>query len=494
MGVIQRQGIKQSAAFLLGAIIGGINNIIIFPASFAPDQIGLIRLFQDLAILIAPFLLMGSSGLTLRFFPKFKNNNNGHNGFLPTLLSMIGVGILIFVIVAIGLKHPIINRYQAQSPLFPKYYFFFIPIAIAYGLTAFFTQYTSNFLRITVPAIVNQSTKPIMAIIALAYLWQWVSFDQVISVFSGWYIVSLLLLILYVRHLGQLHWQPNWQFLQRPLIKEMGNYALFGLMASAGSNFIFKMDTLMLSTMTDLAQTGIYSISAYIASIVMIPTNSLSSISSPIISTAWHDNNLDEIKTIYKKASLNLAIIGLLYIILVSASIQDLFDFMPNGAIYQVGIPVIFVLLASHFFNMLTSVNNEIIGYSTYYRINFYALMLAGLLNIGLNYLLIPKYHLLGPAIATTISLFFFNLFKLIFIYKKYGFHPFGKGTTKAFIIALITFAFTFIPIEAGSPLINIVLKSSVIVIVFVLLTIKWSVSPELNQIVNNLLTKIGRK
>ena len=494
MGVIQRQGIKQTAAFLLGAIIGGINNLIIFPAAFAPNQIGLIRLFQDLAILVAPFLLMGTSGLTVRFFPKFQNKNNGHNGFMTLLLSAISLGILIFLFLSFGLQDFIIDRYQESSPLFGEYYFFILPITIAYGLTAFFNQYSSNFLRLTVPAIISQSTKPIMALIAIAYMWHWVTFRQVVTVFSTWYVVSLILLILYIKYLGQLTWKPNWGFLNKPLLKELGNYALFGVLASAGSNFIYKLDTLMLSTMTDLAQTGIYTIAAYIASVIMIPTNSLISIASPIISNAWHENNLDEIKTIYKKASLNLSIIGLLYILLVFGSIHDLFDFMPNGSIYQVGVPVIFILLASHFFNMVTSVNTEIIGYSTYYRINFYSIMLAGLLNIALNYLLIPKYNLLGPAIATTISLFFFNVFKLVFIYKKYGIHPFGKGSLTIFIIALFTFPFTFLPIQTGIPLINIALKSTVIVFVFVLLTIRWKVSPELNKIYNDLLKKIGRK
>ncbi len=494
MGVIQRQGIKQTAAFLLGAIIGGINNLLVFPAALAPNQIGLIRLFQDLAILVAPFLLFGTSGLTLRFFPKFRNKENGHNGFMRLLLSVISIGILLFSIGMLAFKEQIIELYQERSPLFGLYYYFLLPIAIAYGLTAFFNQYSSNFLRLTVPAIISQSTKPIMTIIALAYMWHWASFTQVVSVFSGWYVVSLVLLIFYISHLGQLHWTKNKDFLTKPLVKEMGSYALFGIMASAGSNFIYKMDTFMLSSMTDLAQTGIYTISAYIASIVMIPTNSLISISSPIISTAWHDNNLEEINTIYKKASLNLSIIGLLYILLVFASIHDLFDFMPNGEIYQVGVPVIFILLASHFFNMITSVNTEVIGYSTYYRINFYALMLTGLLNIGLNYILIPRYQLLGPAVATTISLFFFNAFKLGFIYKKYGMHPFGKGTLKILVIALITYCFTLLPVQTGMPLINIIIKSTIIILIFVLLTLRWKVSPGLNQISENLIKKFSRK
>lgn len=494
MGVIQRQGIKQTIAFFLGAVIGGINNIILFPKVFEPDQIGLIRLFQDVAVLIAPFLLLGSSGLTIRYFPKFKNEKNGHNGYLIFLLSIVSVGIFLYLLIFLGFKEQIIDYYRERSPLVSQFYFFMIPVTIGYGLTALFNQYSSNFLRLTVPAIISQFIKPVMAIISLAYLWHWMTFPQVISFFSFWYVISLLLLVLYVRYLGELHTNTPRAFLNKPLLIEMSGYALFGILSSAGSNFIFKLDTVMLASMTDLKQTGIYTIAAFIASVIMIPTNSLISISAPIISEAWHDNDFIEIRNIYKKASLNLAIIGAWFILNISASINDLFDFMPNGDIYRVGIPIIFILLASHIFNMITSVNTEIIGYSTYYKINFYSLMITGLINIGLNYLLIPHFQLLGPAIATTISLFFFNLFKLVFIYQKFKIHPFGKSTLKVLYATFITLAFVFIPISTGYPLINIALKSTIITLVFVLLTIKMNASPEFTQLVLNFFKKFSRK
>ncbi len=494
MGVIQRQGIKQTIAFIFGAVIGGLNNIILFPKAFEPDQIGLIRLFQDLALLVAPFLLMGTSGLTVRYFPKFKNNQNGHNGYLRLLLSIVGVGIILFLIIFLGFKPHIIDFYKERSPYIAQYYYFMIPVIIGYGLTALFNQYASNFLRLTVPVIIGQFIKPIMAILAIAYIGHWVTFTQVVTAFSLWYLVSLLLLILYLRYLGEWHLSPFRSFLNKPLLLQMGNYALFGILASVGSNLIFKLDTVMLASMTDLRQTGIYTIAAFIASVVMIPTNSLISISAPIISKAWHDNDLKEINTIYKKASLNLSIIGLLFFVLVFASVNDLFDFMPNGDIYRVGIPVIFILIASHFFNMITSVNTEILGYSSAYRVNFYLLILTGLLNIALNYWLIPRYQIVGPAIATAISLFLFNLSKLLFIYKKYGLHPFGKGLGRLFLAALITFGLAFLPISTGIPLINIVLKSTIITLVFVLLTLKLNVSSDFTNLTLNFLKKFSRK
>lgn len=488
MGVIQRQGIKQSIVFLLGAVIGGLNTIFIFTYAFQPNEIGLIRVFQDAAILVTSFIILGSSGLTIRFFPKFKDKDSGHHGFLSLILTMTGIGSLIFLLFVLGFKDQIIDFYRDRSPLISQYYYWLLPVAIGLSLSGQLQQYSSNFLRLTVPVIISQFIKPLMTILALAYVWHWITFSQVVHVFSLWYLVGVLILIFYIRYLGEWHINLNWRkFIDRKLFKEMSTYALFGLLVSSSNNLIFKADTIMLASMTDLKLAGIYSIPAFIASMLLIPTNSIISVSSPIISQAFHDHDFTEINTIYKKTSLNLSIIGLLFILLITASIGDLFDIMPHGDLYRVGIPVVYLLLFARLFDMITSVNNEIIGYSKHYKISFYLVMVSGILNIALNYLLIPKLQILGPAVATVLTLFLYNTYKLFFIYRKFGLQPFGKNTHKVFLIAGFVYLLTLIPLDTGLPLINILVKSAIITFVFVLLTIRWKISPEFTSIFVNL-------
>ncbi len=494
MGVIQRQGLKQSIAVLIGSIIGGANNIYFFTRAFEADQIGLIRLFQDVAILFTPFIILGASGLTVRFFPKFKKKSNGHNGFLRLLLTLVLIGLTFFLVVFLGFQEQITAFYKERSPLISQYYIYLIPVVIGYSVSAVLTQYSSNFHRLAVPVAISQGVKPLMTLVAISFIWQWIDFTQVVTAFTFWYLVGLGILLLYIKSLGQLHLGKIKGFIKKPLAKEMRTYAAYGMLASAGSTLLIKVDTLMLASINDLNDTGIYVISAYIASIIMIPTNALTNIASPIISKAFHDNDMHEVDMIYKKSSLNLTIVGLLFILLITTSIHDLFDFMPNGEKYQIGIPVVLILLAARFFDMLTSVNNEIIGYSKHFRMNFFTLLVAGFINIGLNYLLIPSFGILGPAIATAISLLFFNLFKLLYIYKKLGLMPFQQNILKAFAVAAFTYFLTYIPFETGYPLVNIFVKSTIISLVFVLLTIKWNVSADFNEMLLNFWRKLQRK
>lgn len=494
MGVIQRQGIKQSAAVLLGSIIGGLNNLYFLPAAFTTEQIGLLRVFRDSAMLLTPFILMGASGLTVRFFPRFENKENGHNGFLRLLLTMVFTGIAIFLLIFLGFKKYFLSHFWLDSPLVGEYYFYFIPVVMGYSLTAMLTQYSGNFFRLTIPSVVSQAIKLVVAVVAIAFGAHLIGFERVIQATSFWYLAATGILLYYIYWLGQLHLGSSKGFINKPLIKEMGTYAMYGFLASAGTNLIVKIDVLMLSSMKDLGDTGVYTTASYIASIIMIPTNALISISAPVIARSWHKNDIGEISNIYKKTSLNLSLIGLLFILLISTSLHDLFNLMPNGRSFSLGFPVVIILLLSNFFDMITSVNNEIIGYSKFFRMSFYATILVGLFNTLLNYLLIPEFGILGPAIATLISLFLYNLFKMWYIYKKVGIHPFSQQSLKVFVLGGLVFMISLIPYDSGYPLVNILVKSSVIGSVFVLLALQWNISPEMTQLVSGIWQKITRK
>jgi len=491
MGVIRRQGIKQSIAVFVGSAIGGLNNLYFFPDAFSSSQIGLLRFFQDTAIMLAPFLMLGTSGLATRFFPAFKDEARGHRGFLSLLLLWAGIGTSLFLLIALLFGGPIRMQYARQSPLVSQYYYWGLPIIIAYAFTALLTQYTANFLRITVPALLAQLVKPAMTILALLYLWHHIGFDTVVHSVSLWYIAALLLLIAYIRHLGQWHLTGFRPHVSRDQFREMASYALYGLLASTGSNLIIKLDTFMLASVRNLHDTGIYTISAYIGSIIMIPTNALINISAPIISRAWHDHDTKEIETVYKKASLNLSLVGLLIILLITASLGDLFDFMPNGDIYRVGVPVVYIILGSRLIDMVTSVNNEIIGYSKHYRVNFFALISAGLLNVALNLLLIPRLGIVGAAWATAISVLLFNAFKLGFIYKRFGIHPFSRRQRRVAAIFAVTAVVLWLMPDTGRPLVNMALKSAVGIIVFVTLTVRWQASPDFTELLPEFLRKL---
>ena len=98
MGVIIRQGIKHSLVNYLGAGVGVISMLFIYPLD--AEAYGLARFLTDTAILFIPITLLGANVLPVRFFPTFEDDKNAHNGFLGWLLVLSLVGSLLTVVAA----------------------------------------------------------------------------------------------------------------------------------------------------------------------------------------------------------------------------------------------------------------------------------------------------------------------------------------------------------------------------------------------------------
>jgi hypothetical protein len=59
MGVIKRQGIKNTIATYIGFVIGFVNLIIIQPNFLSKEELGLTRVLYSFALLVAMFVPMG---------------------------------------------------------------------------------------------------------------------------------------------------------------------------------------------------------------------------------------------------------------------------------------------------------------------------------------------------------------------------------------------------------------------------------------------------
>src|SRR6187551_2947549 len=103
MGIIQRQSLKSSLISYIGVGIGIISTLYIYP--HALEVIGLFRALFDSSVLIGIVVMMGSSASAIRFFPRYKDDATGHNGFLSLLLLVSGASFLVFLLVYPFLGH-----------------------------------------------------------------------------------------------------------------------------------------------------------------------------------------------------------------------------------------------------------------------------------------------------------------------------------------------------------------------------------------------------
>ena len=99
-----------------------------------------------------------------------------------------------------------------------------------------------------------------------------------------------------------------------------------------------------------------------------------------------------------------------------------------------------------------------------------------------------------GLALATLLAVLFFNSFKLWFVKNKLKIFPYTKKTLKMFLIIVVLFlVFYFwnfsvpefsIKTFRIDPIVNIILKSILIIPVYIFVVVKLSISEQINNLV----------
>ena len=129
----------------------------------------------------------------------------------------------------------------------------------------------------------------------------------------------------------------------------------------------------MVTDMLSFSKTGVYSIAMSLAGLMVLVTAPMLSISGPIVADSLAQNKMDHVHEIYKKSSINLFLFGTLLLLLIWVNVDSIFQIIPNGEKYTEGKIVILILGLAKLVDMVTSVNEIIIGYSKYFRFNLYA-------------------------------------------------------------------------------------------------------------------------
>lgn len=494
MGVIRRQGIKHSIVTFLGVFLGMINVLFIYTYALTKTELGLIRYLISTATLIVPFISLGIASVAIRFFPNFKNESNGHNGFLFFLLSIPLVGYVIFLIFSSLYKENVFSYFEHQedSYLYLTYvpYVGLLVLGLAYSYLL--VNYCSNFKRIVVPSILNDLfIKVALPILSLLYFFEYISFHTLISLFVSAFLLVPVALLVYLAYLGELHLIPRFNFFKKPLLKEMGSYASYRFFGVIGTIAATQIDIYMVGTIIDLGNAGIYTIAFFISTVVGVPMKSLFSISAPIIAESWTNNNVAKIEEIYKKTSINLLIFGVFLLVCIWSSIDYVFDILPNGEDYRPGKYVVLILGLAKLVDMTSGVNTHIIAYSKLFRFDLYLSISLAVLNILFNLLFIPQFGIIGAALATLTSMCIFNLVKFLFVLIKFKIQPFNWSMLGILFLGIGLFGLTILVPDTSYALLNIIINSVIISVIFILSIFYFDVSEDITHLKQLVYKKI---
>ena len=493
MGIVINQSIKNSLSFYFGMFLGAISTVFVYPNVFndQPDHWGLIQLIVAYSFIISTFSNFGVPKTFIRFFPIIENKSKFY--FFSFLL--ITIGYLLFLILALFFEDWFFKFISASPLLIDKFYLIYFMVLIISVYELFVSISRSN-LNSTLPTFLNEAfLKSYSLIVLILHGLKILNFDQFLFFYVGGY--SMKLIIIFISQINTK--SINLIFsLSGIKITELIQFGLFVIVGGASAMLVSRLDMVMIGKFMGLKHVAFYSVAFYVGNAIRVPGRAVVAISAPIVSKAWKNNDLKLIKDIYYKSSINQLIIGGIFFVCVWLSVDDIFSLLPEK--FSGGRLVVFFIGLSQLFNVAMGVNGAIILNSKYYRFDLYANLFLLAVTFLSNYLFIPDSSPLkelgivginGAAFATALSIFLFNFIKFVFIYVKVKLHPFDIKTLYSILLLL----FVYYVVDSLSldlnPYLNIMLNSSISLIIFVPILLYTKLSLELLSIYNNFKNRL---
>jgi O-antigen/teichoic acid export membrane protein len=461
-----------------------------YPNILLPEQYGLTRVLLSIAMVATQIANLGTQNTIIRYFPLFRDKKENHHGSLFLSLAIPFVGLLILTAILFLFRPQIIAYFIERSALLVDYYWLILPLA---GFILFF-HVLSAYVRALYDTVmssflINIVIRLLAAAILILYLFNWITFSQFMIAFVGTYGVIMLCMLIYTLTSFEVDLKPDFQFLRKSLLKNIGNYSLFALLGGLATIIVSNIDIIMLSSLSGLSDTGIYAIAFYIGSAITIPRKSVYQIASPLVSDAFKNKNFDLIEDIYRRSSLNMVIAGGFLFCGIIANIDNLMTVLPSE--YVGGASVIVVIASANLFSMATGINGAIILNSKYYRFDLYSTLLLIAIAILLNYLFIPVYGILGAAIGTGSAVIIYNAIKVVYVWVRFSMQPFEYQIIYIVVIGAVTLLIVSQIPTLINPYVDLIIRSILISGLYLFPVITLEISEQFNQLVFNSLKQL---
>lgn len=481
MGIIQKQSISGVVWSYVGVGLGFITTAILFTRMLETDEIGLLRLLVSYSSIMAMLASLGINSVIIKMFPRFRDEKQKHHGFFGLSLLVAFTGFLVISLIYVFFSGAITNQAGDDSQMFVDFFYAVIPLTL-FGV--FFGVFDS-YMRVLFSAVEGIAYKEvyqriIIIAVVLLYFFGFLSFSAFVWVYVFAHASPVLFFIITLHHQKKLFIKPDFRYYHPPVRREIFSVALFGIMGSFSNILVQSIDVIMIDHYLGLSSAGIYTISFFFGTLILVPLRAMAKIGSVVISEAWKRNDLKTISEVYTKSSLTLSIAGLLFFIGIWGNIENVFHLI--GEQYSDGKFVILFIALANLVEVTMGLGAHIIVNSKYYRWHTYLLIAFAGLIIITNILLIPVYGIVGAAIASFVSKFLFSLMKFLFIRIRFGIQPFTMKHLLLLLIALLSwYISSFVP-AFPNYIIDIVIRSTIITILFIIPVYYFKVSDELNE------------
>ena len=194
------------------------------------------------------------------------------------------------------------------------------------------------------------------------------------------YALISISLIVYLRLLNKVDFKIQTPKVSKELKGNMFEYAFYGILTSLGTVLAFRIDSIMIPSLTDNVElgdqlNGIYNICLFLTNVILIPFNAAKGIMTPIFSNLINENNIEKIEELFQKGSLNLLIVGSLILSIIWVNVDNIFQLTSQKETLIVGKYCILYLGIAKVIEISLGLSGQIISMSKFFKINLIGLI-----------------------------------------------------------------------------------------------------------------------
>jgi len=495
MGIVLKQSFRNTLIIYLAFLIGGINTIVFYPRFLGSEFYGLVTFLLSSTNVIMPLTALGVHYTIIKFFSSYQTKEQKDKFlssviFLPILIALPLGYFWDFV------HNFIMNNVSEKNQNIENYTFSIYIITVCCAYFELFYSWTKVQLNTFFGNLLKEVwNRAAVMILLVSVYFKWITNIEFITFLTIAYILRTLIMMLYAFKV----YFPKFYFRLPNNFDEVIKYSLYIILAGSAGAILLDIDKIMIPSKETIEKAAYYTVAVFIGSFIEAPSRAMNQILQPLTSKSLNEANKNEVENLYKKSSINLLLIGGFFFLLVNCGVHELFKLMPEKG-YAGGEYVVLMISLAKLYTMFLGSNGAIISNSKFYKIT---LPLGLGMALGVYFLNKLFYFNLelgtnGLALSTLIIILVFNTVKLYFVKSKFLITPFTNKTWKLFFVILALFCMFYfwnfsLPTlqffnRDISPLFNLALKSVLIIVFYLFLVVKLSISNQINELINKAL------
>ena len=482
MGIVIKQSAKNLVTTYAGFGIGAINTLFLYTNFLEQEYYGLVSFLLSAANLIWPLMAFGVHNTLVKFYSSYQTRPEKDKLvtmilFLPLLMALI-LGVIGFI------SYDLILSYFSDGNELVKPYvwlIFVVAVATAY-FEVFFAWSKVNYQSVFGNFMKEVFHRLCVTLLLLAVYVDWISVETFIYSLSLVFVLRAVVMKLYAFSL----YFPKLHFELPENRSAVFKYSALILIAGSVAMVLLDLDKVMIERFLPIENVAIYGIAVYIASVIAVPSRAMHQITYPLTAKLLNNRDRKGLNELYEKSSINLLVISGFIFLLIITNVRQLYELIPDE--YQISFSIIVLISCVKLYDNLLGNNNSILFNSDYYRLVLAIGVFLAVMAYIFNLIFIPRFGIMGAAIATFLAFAAYNTTKIFIVGQKFKIYPFTLKTVYGLFAVLIFslgFYFWDFPFH---PIINIALKSLILGLLYLPVIYILKLSPDINGLVGNLL------